>query len=302
MKGTELILGTAMWGWSISRKTAFSILDAFYESGHRHIDTATNYPINKDPNDFRFAENLLAEWIQHRNPEPLKIIVKIGSLSNDGAARNDLSPSFIADSETYYRKRFGPHLNALCLHWDNRDAPAEIAASLEALAKTTDARELWVSGIKEPSAYAKALSGLKRRLNIQVKSNLFYSDIPRHQPLHSQADFFVYGINAGGIGITGEYTPRSSVRLRGVDPSKYSERIDFLHGLINQSSNLGFKLSTFNELALLNAFETHGVRGVIIGPSKVEQLMRTLDFLYRLRAAHNERPYKNVLQKLWDKS
>lgn len=302
MKETELILGTAMWGWSIPKETAFSILDAFYESGHRHIDTATNYPINKDPDYFRFSESLLAEWIRRRQPEPLKIIVKIGSLSNDGTARNDLSPAFIEDSEVHYRKMFGPHLDALCLHWDNRDNPVEIAASLGALAKTTHARGLWVSGIKVPSAYANALSKLERRLNIQVKSNLFYSDIPRHQPLQSQADFFVYGINGGGIGITGKYTPRSSVQLRGVDPSKYSERIDILRGLITQSEDLGFKLDTFNELALLNAFETPGVRGVIIGPSSAEQLMQTLEFSNRLRAVSDEKPYRDVLRKLWDKS
>jgi len=42
------LLGTAMWGWTVSRPVCFDLLDTFYAAGFRQIDAAVNYPINKN--------------------------------------------------------------------------------------------------------------------------------------------------------------------------------------------------------------------------------------------------------------
>jgi aryl-alcohol dehydrogenase-like predicted oxidoreductase len=47
----QLLLGTAMWGWTVSRPTCFDLLDTFYAAGFRQVDAAVNYPINKNPDD-----------------------------------------------------------------------------------------------------------------------------------------------------------------------------------------------------------------------------------------------------------
>ena len=60
----ELVLGTAMWGWTVDKVTAFQLLDAWYAAGQRKVDTATNYPIDRVPEHFRLAEQILAEWIR----------------------------------------------------------------------------------------------------------------------------------------------------------------------------------------------------------------------------------------------
>ena len=59
----DLILGTALWGWTVPESTCYKLLDRFYEAGFRQIDTATNYPINKDPACFRLSESILINWI-----------------------------------------------------------------------------------------------------------------------------------------------------------------------------------------------------------------------------------------------
>ena len=83
----DLILGTSLWGWTVKKKECFKILDTFYNNGYRWIDTATNYPINSDEKYFRYAENLIAEWIKNNDINDLKIISKIGSLNNLGGGQ-----------------------------------------------------------------------------------------------------------------------------------------------------------------------------------------------------------------------
>ena len=62
----EIMLGTALWGWTTPPTVCYQLLDHFYESGYRQVDAATNYPINKNPSDFRRGEKILAELLNER--------------------------------------------------------------------------------------------------------------------------------------------------------------------------------------------------------------------------------------------
>lgn len=298
MTGKTLILGTAMWGWSVRKDPAFSLLDEFYQAGGRFVDTATNYPINKDPACFRFAENVLFEWIKLRKPPSLNIIMKIGSLSNDGSSANDLSPEFIASSAKTYKDKFGQYLHALCLHWDNRSESAAVKASLEALRSAAAAPTLWLSGIKHPEVYAESVPDMPCTFNIQVKHNLFYSDLPRYRLLRSRAAFYAYGLNAGGAGLSPAPRSGSSARLRGIDASKYEGYIGKLKEVIRRSEAAGFTLTTLNELSLLNTWMTQGIEGIIIGPSDRKQLEQTMNFVRRLEDTGAEDGYRRIVREL----
>ena len=72
----RLILGTALWGWGVSKKEAFLILDNFVENGGLYIDCATNYPINKNIIDYGLALLWIEEWIKINNKR-LFIVVKV---------------------------------------------------------------------------------------------------------------------------------------------------------------------------------------------------------------------------------
>ncbi|MEO6759415.1 MAG: aldo/keto reductase, partial [Saprospiraceae bacterium] len=82
MKLPTLLLGTAQWGWTVSRTEAFQLLDAWLKAGHRGIDCATNYPINRQLRDFRAAEKILAEYFVAHGLQDLQVTMKIGSLDN----------------------------------------------------------------------------------------------------------------------------------------------------------------------------------------------------------------------------
>ena len=75
----DLILGTSLWGWTVKKKECFKILDTFYNNGYRWIDTATNYPINSDIKYFRYAENLIAEWIKNNDRFKYRVKNKTGN-------------------------------------------------------------------------------------------------------------------------------------------------------------------------------------------------------------------------------
>jgi aryl-alcohol dehydrogenase-like predicted oxidoreductase len=129
----DLILGTALWGWTIPENTCFEILDEFYKNGFRGIDTATNYPINKDPKFFRFAEAVIMKWIEANGINDLKITIKAGSIDNSGLPENNLTYSFLIMSHEYYREKFEDNLDTFMVHWDNRDDEESILKTIDSL-------------------------------------------------------------------------------------------------------------------------------------------------------------------------
>ena len=171
----DLILGTSLWGWTVKKKECYKILDTFYNNGYRWIDTATNYPINSDKKYFRYAENLIAEWIKNNDINDLKIISKIGSLNNFGGRNVYLSYSFILMNYEYYLDKFQSCFNNIMVHWDNRDSKLSIESTINALKVINqNGVGIGLSGIKNPEHY----SVLKNELDIK-NSNI--SILETHQ-------------------------------------------------------------------------------------------------------------------------
>lgn len=59
------------------------------------VDAAVNYPINKNPDDFRAAEHILLDWVRTHGIRDLKITMKLGSLNNLRSPEHNLSKSFL---------------------------------------------------------------------------------------------------------------------------------------------------------------------------------------------------------------
>ena len=72
----SLVLGTAQWGWNVSAREAFGLLDAWLQAGFRAVDCATNYPINRNPADFRAAEKILLEYVRAHGLHDLRVTMK----------------------------------------------------------------------------------------------------------------------------------------------------------------------------------------------------------------------------------
>lgn len=292
MKGTTtdapgLMLGTAMWGWTVDKVKAFAMLDYFYESGFRQVDCATNYPIDKNPDHFRWAEQALQTWIQTHGIKDLEINMKVGSLNNLKTPDHNLTKSFLLMNLEDYGQKFDSNLYGLMVHWDNRENEDEIHATLEAL-KMVQEKGLTpgLSGIKYPQIYAKINQLFSLKCDIQIKHNLLHSDYQRYSPFHQQQCFYTYGINAGGLKLNpNAYRADSSLKARSGQTSTSPELIQQLKVILDKADTVKNRPSivSMNQLGMIHAFYSPDIKGIILGPSKLEQLESSVAFYEVLR-------------------
>lgn len=286
-----LLLGAAQWGWTVTEAEAFRLLQAWLDAGFREVDCATNYPINRNPADFRAAEKILLEFVRAHGLHELRVTMKIGSLDNMRSPEANLSPSFIQMMGEEYHRLFGENLRCVMLHWDNREDETAIRASLEALSILRN--ELGIqpglSGIKHPEVYARVNEGFGLVFDIQLKHNVFQSDIERYAPffptnqpinpsIHHQ--FFAYGINAGGVKLEGHYEPGSAFLARGGQPEKIHATLEKIRALLPRLNTAFVRppLKTMNHVGLIYAGLNPQLNGILLGVSSVSQLRETLDF------------------------
>jgi len=287
MKTPSLLLGTAMWGWTISKTNCFRLLDEFYENGFREIDCATNYPIDKNPQDFRRAETILAEWVKSNGISDLHVLMKIGSINNLRTSEQNLTKSFILMNLDWYRAQFGENLRTLMIHWDHRNSTFAIQQTLEALEIARNlGLSIGLSGIRHPEIYANLNEAFGFDFRIQIKHNILESDYPDYLVFHGKKQFIAYGINAGGIKLAAQdYGEKSSLKVRGGYCDKPYPIVPKVRKIIEKANLKKGRspLHSFNHIGMIYAFYSPDIQGILIGPSKVEQLEDSLEFYENLQ-------------------
>ena len=298
IKNKDLVLGTSLWGWTVKKKVCYKILDTFYSKGYRWIDTATNYPINNDSKYFRFAENLIAEWIKNNDINDLKIISKIGSLNNLGSPVTNLSYSFVLMNYEYYLNKFRSCLSNIMIHWDNRDSVLSIESTINALKVINqNGVGIGLSGIKNPEYYLNLKNGLELDYLIEVKHNILSSSYEHYSMFHNNSKFIVYGINASGIKINNKYKKSNSLIVRKRDSrlKECSIMINRIKKIIeNYKKYTSFPVKSFNHIGMIYAFNSLWVNGIIIGPSSLTQLMDSISSFNKLNIYDTKNIYSEI--------
>ncbi len=280
-----LILGTAQWGWGTDRPTAFHLLEAWIKTGLREIDAATNYPINRIPEDFRASEGILKDFIDaHGLKNELSITMKVGSMDNMRGPEINLSPSFILMMDDEYSRLFGGNLSGIMLHWDNRDNLDDIGESLNALAILNKKGIVpGLSGIQHPELYAAANAQYGLSFDIEVKHNVFVSDLQRYAPFRTAAQlhhrFLAYGINAGGVKLSGQYHSNSTFARRGGAHEIYAARIAGIEAALPKFNTITVRppVITMNQLGLLYALVSPDIDGVLVGARTPAQITEAVE-------------------------
>lgn len=283
MNQNQLLLGTAQWGWTISKDNAFQLLDAFYESGFREIDCATNYPINKIEVNFRASEKIITEWTQTHGVQDLEVMMKIGSVNNLRTPECNLNPSFILMNVENYQRFLGQNLKTIMIHWDNREEKMEIEKTLEVLQSIhNQGFNIGLSGIKHPKVYASLSDSFQLNFAIQIKHNILQSDYERYSDFHQKARFIAYGTNAGGVKLNvNEYVKESVLAVRGGDLNNENERIKALSSILAKANENKSRppITSFFQIGLLYAFANADIQSIITAPSSVAQWDSTVEFL-----------------------
>ncbi len=278
------------------------MLDQWYAAGYRHVDTATNYPLNGYPADWRRSEQILAEWLRANGIRDLAIMVKVGSLSNERSPENNLSPSFLQLNAAEYTGLFGTNLQGLMLHWDNRTDREAIATTLAALRAIGGEYGLraGLSGIKHPEVYREVLADYPGWcLPLECKHNIFQSGLTHYAPLRDHTEVWVYGLNGGGVKLDDRYRKDASLRVRGGQAPADALR-ERLQAWFAQGDDTTFWPRTMNELGLLYAHYDNRVAGLLLGPSGPEQLQASFAALARMEEQRGEPAYRSLTELLAD--
>lgn len=294
----DLILGTAMWGWNTNKETAFALLDEWYAQGFRQVDTATNYPIDKNPAHFRLAENILLEWIKTHGIDDLKVMMKIGSVNNLFTPEHILTKSFVLMMSDEYRHLFKNNLATIMVHWDNRENSEEINKTLEAfLTLKNSGFKIGLSGIKWPDLYFELNKNWSLDFLIQIKHNIIYSDYHRYADFHGKPRFITYGINAGGLKLNADnYSEKSTLKTRGGNIDNEPPILQKIKKIISEFNLTTNKppITAFYQVGMINAFYHKDVSGILLGTSKVEQIRENIRYHRLLQ----EMDYSDLFKKL----
>jgi len=291
----NILLGTALWGWSINQHTAFDLLENFLDKGGNFIDVATNYPINKSKEDYGLAIKWLSKWKKFNQSHKFSLLIKIGSVDNLGNFDVDLSPKNIIDTTNRLKDTFEDSLSCISVHWDERGNNISDDKLIHETVKTfsiirDSGLAIGLSGVKFPGAYYKADPTLSDHWLIQVKENFITTKSRNsYEVFFPSAKYLAYGINLGGVKLE-PLEGNSSIKLRGLEHSNsiIDELLDFIKS--NYDTMPNSKL--FNELALTAAYFNPYLSGVIVAPSNLGQLQNTLAYWQHLEKNKND--FKNL--------
>jgi aryl-alcohol dehydrogenase-like predicted oxidoreductase len=288
------VLGTAMWGWTVSKSESFRLLEAFEEWGGLIVDSATNYPINGDATSNGKSLEWVSEWFCSNPKTKLKVLIKIGSKNNSGSSESDLSKSRLLREFAKQQDTFSPgRLFGLGIHWDNRPdksgAQSEMVESLDAMRVIANSGlEIGISGLQRPDLYKQLAPDLADKWIIQVKENILDNASRRRDyEFFPKCRILAYGLNMGGLRL--ERVTGQSSRVMAA-PSISQSTIDKLEQLLAESQLSAVKPNTLNELGLWHAFQQDTLTGVILGPSSQRQLMDSTKFIDLLRSSHSQQP------------
>lgn len=275
-----ILLGSALWGWGIDKKTVFKILDQFISHGYRAIDIATNYPISNNADEYGQSLNWLKEWMSQNLDINLEITCKIGSLENIKTTNNSLKKSFLSTTKEILIQEFGSSLKCLMIHWDNRDKLNEIKKTIDFFSETyKEGINIGLSGIKNPEIYANASKDLKEKWIIQVKENILNNKSRlKYEKFFANSHYQAYGINLGGIKFNKDESRISSVNRNISFPNGEIEKLNKLYLESKpESSN-----SSIYDFLLTSIYRNEKISSIIIGPSNIMQLNSSLETLREL--------------------
>ena len=203
----SVFLGTAAWGQRVTKDVAYQVLGIFYQSGFRWVDTATNYPIDGNPESY----GKTIEWLSDFQADfpGLRIFVKAGSATNLGEPTQLINASYFKLICDLLVGELGESLGGLGVHWDNDALVVDRAGVIDFYSLLHDrGLSIGLSGIANPeiystSAVARALPWIIQRNLSPVRTEQIGDELQGIRSHFPNAKIFGYnllgGVNARGL-------------------------------------------------------------------------------------------------------
>jgi aryl-alcohol dehydrogenase-like predicted oxidoreductase len=186
-KVSAMCLGTMYFGSRVDKETSYRILDAYFDTGGRFLDTANNYAFWIDGFVGDESESLLGQYFADRgNRKDVFLATKLGArtVDRDDGSRGweGASPSAIQRAIDGSLKRLRvDNVDLLYIHVDDRDTPLE--DSLEALGRLVERGKVRYVGISNVTAWrfseARTISRLKGLISFAAVQNFYTYLRPR---------------------------------------------------------------------------------------------------------------------------
>ena len=257
---SPVFLGTAGWAQKVTKEEAYRILEIFYGNGFRWIDTATNYPIDREPINYGKTISWLSDF--YADFPGLKVFVKAGSATNQGDSTQLLNASYFALIFDILGSRLGDGLGGLGIHWDNGIVNSDRTALIDLFSEINSGGfAIGMSGITNPELYTA--SPIATQLPWIIQTNLSPASskqtvLELDQIKSSFPKAKVYGYNLLG-GIKSKGIPESGDRLESIDillsDSVNSIGSDTLERVIRRCLDLnlkGFVIGPTNSIQCLD--------------------------------------------------
>ena len=154
-RSSKILLGTGYFGDTITEAESFQILDAYYEAGGRHIDTARLYADGE-------SEKVVGRWLKDRKPADIFVSTKGGFYDVDACEKPRLNETDIrGDLEQSLAALELDCVDFYWLHRDDESLPvSQIIDYMNALLQEGKFKKFgasnWCSGrIEEANRYAE---------------------------------------------------------------------------------------------------------------------------------------------------
>lgn len=174
---SPLCLGGNVFGWTVDKATAFSLLDAWLDAGANFIDTADVYSIWVPGHAGGESETVIGKWLgKGGRRDRVVLATKVGKPMS--AERKGLKPAYIRSAvEDSLRRLQTDHIDLYQSHDDDTETPlADTLAAFDELIRAGKVRAIGASNYSAPRL-AEALKtsaelGVARYESLQPLYNL----------------------------------------------------------------------------------------------------------------------------------
>ena len=127
LKVSELCLGTMQWGWTADEQAAFSVMDAFVESGGNFFDTADYYSRWVPGHSGGESEEIIGRWLKERgNRSAIILVTKVRQPMGLGPNEQGLSRKYILDAvEASLRRLQTDYIDLYQMHAFDAETPID---------------------------------------------------------------------------------------------------------------------------------------------------------------------------------
>lgn len=279
-----LVFGGNVFGWTLSEKTSFAVLDAFVDHGFNAIDTADVYSAWAPGNAGGESETIIGRWFQQRPGMRDKVTLfnKVGSQMGS-PEKKGLSKRWILQAvEDSLSRLQTDHIDLYFSHWPDPQTPHE-----ETLSAYADLRSAGkINAIGASNYDAKLLSAALKAARahdlpayqaIQPEYNLYdrasFEGELRDLCIAENIGVVTYYSLASGF-LSGKYRSEadlgSSKRGKGVGKYLNDKGLRLLAALDSVAADHAAKPA---EVALAWLIASRGVTAPIASATSVEQVV-----------------------------